>query len=127
MPNLLDIDLTPLYRRAGQDQAAVPGLLIARKPRRPARSREVDQLILHLALAGNATLPLDLQDKLLAELVKTYYDANGSVTTALRLTVEALNQLLLKRNLQSAGNQQMIGTLTLATLRGDQLYLARQV
>jgi hypothetical protein len=125
MPNLLDIDLLPLYRRAGQDQAIAPGLLVARKPRRPARSREADQLILHLALTGNATLPLDLQDKLLAELVKTYYDANGSVTAALRTTVETLNQLLLKRNLQSAGNQQMIGILTLATLRGDQLYLAQ--
>ena len=125
MANSLDIDLIPLYRRAGQDAPAVPGLLIANKPRRTARSREADQLILYLALTGNVTLPLDMTDRLLAELVRTYYDTNGSVTAALRSTAESLNQVLLKRNMQSAAGQQVIGLLTLATLRGDQLYLAQ--
>ena len=125
MANSLDIGLLPLYRRAGQDGPAVPGLLIANKPRRTARSRESDQLILYLALTGNVTLPLDLTDRLLAELVHTYYDTNGSVTAALRGTAESLNQVLLKRNMQSAAGQQVTGLLTLVTLRGDQVYLAQ--
>ncbi len=125
MTNSLDIDLLPLYRRYGQEQTAVPGLYAPRKPRRTARSREADQVIVYLSLSGNATLPLDLQDQLVGELVKTYYDTNGSVTAALRITAETLNQSLLKRNLQSAGGQQMIGLLSLAVLRGDQFYLAQ--
>jgi hypothetical protein len=126
MSNSIDLELLPLYRRAGQDQGAVPGLFVARKPRRCARSREADQLILYLAMTGNATVPLDLSEQLVNELVSTYYDTNGSVTAALRVTVEDLNQVLLKRNLQSSGSgQQTIGLLTLITLRGEQIFLAQ--
>jgi hypothetical protein len=125
MPESVDIDLLPLYRRAGQDQSILPGLQVARRPRRPARSRESDQLFLYLSLVGNVTVPLDLPDQLLVELAKTYYETSGSVTAALRITAETLNKLLLKRNMQSTGGQQTIGLLTLATLRGDQLYLAQ--
>ncbi len=125
MPNSVDIDLLPLYRRAGQDQSVLPGLLAARPPRRCARSREADQLIIYLTLTGNVTLPLDLTNQLLDGLVKTYYDTSGSATAALRVTADALNQKLLQRNLRSSSGQQTIGMLTLATLRAGQLYLAQ--
>ncbi len=126
MANSFDIDLLPLYRRAGQDQPVLPGLSAPRKPRRTARSREADQLVVYLALAGNATLPLDLHESLTNDLVKTYYDTNGSVTAALRIAAEALNQELLRRNLQSSGSgQQLIGLLSLAALRDGQFYLAQ--
>lgn len=121
----IDLDLLTLYRRAGQDQSAPPGLRVARKPRRPARSREADQLIIHLELTGNITLPLDLSDQILIELEKAYYETGGSVTTALRYTAEVLNQILLQRNLQSAGGNQVIGMLSLASRREGQLYLAQ--
>ena len=126
MANSFDIDLLPLYRRAGQDQPVMPGLAAPRKPRRTARSREADQLMVYLALTGNATLPLDLHESLINDLVKTYYDTNGSVTAALRISAEALNQELLRRNLQSSGSgQQLIGLLSLAAVRDGQFYLAQ--
>lgn len=125
MSDAVDLDLLTLYRRAGQDQSSPPGLLIASKPRRPARSREGDRLIIHLELTGNVTLPLELPEQILKELEKTYYETNGSVTAALRFTTEALNQILLKRNLQSAGGNQVVGLLTLVSLRGDQLFISQ--
>lgn len=126
MANPVDLQLLPLSRRAGQDQPTGSGLFVPRKPRRPARSREADQLLIHLALVGNATLPLDLGEQLTGELAQVYYDTSGSVTTALRATAEALNQALLKKNLQSSGSsQQTVGYLSLVTLRSEQIYLAQ--
>jgi hypothetical protein len=46
--NPLDINLLPLVRRAGQEQSSLPGLYAVNPPRRAARGRSDDQLILYL-------------------------------------------------------------------------------
>jgi hypothetical protein len=126
MPDLLDIDLLPVMRQGGLDRPGLPGLHVANRPRRAARSREDDQLILYMSLVGNISFPEEDQAQILAELSKTYYATSGAVTSALRLTADGLNQILLKRNLQNTGSsQQVLGLLSLVVLRGDQLFLAQ--
>lgn len=126
MATTFDLILMPLAREAGKDQNTFPDLYMAEMPRRPARGRGSDHLILYLTLTGNAPLSPGKQEQVLARLAQTYYKTSGSVTAALRTVAENLNQLLLDRNLRNASSgRQSIGLLTLLTLRGEQIYLAQ--
>ncbi|HWQ83993.1 MAG TPA: hypothetical protein VN363_05470 [Anaerolineales bacterium] len=126
MSQALDLHLFSLVRSAGQDQTEPSGLHVASPPRRAARSRKADQLVLHLSLAGNAPLAPAHQDQLLARLAQVYYQSSGSVTAALRSLAEALNKYLLERNLKNAGSgRQAIGLLSLVVFKENQLYLAQ--
>ncbi len=122
----LDINLLPLAREAGKDQSSLSGLLAAEPPRRQARGRTSDRLILYLTLAGNAPLSPGKQDQILERVAQAYYKTTGSVTAALRMVAETLNHYLLDRNLRNASSgRQAVGWLSLLALRGDQLYLAQ--
>jgi hypothetical protein len=122
----LDLHLLPIHRRGGQDQPDLPGLFTAEAPRRAARSRRADIIILHLVLTGTATLPPEAQTDLLESLADDYFASSGAVTTALRATVERLNQFLLDSNLASAGGGlQATGIFTALVLHGGQLYTAQ--
>jgi hypothetical protein len=126
MPVTLDLNLLPLVRQAGLDQTDLAGLHVAEPPRRAARSRGADHLVLYLTLDGNAPLSPGKQDQILERLAKTYYETPGSVTSALRTVADALNQFLLDRNLRNASSgQQAIGLLALTVFKDDQLYLAQ--
>jgi hypothetical protein len=126
MSDNLDLNLLTLSRLAGHDQAEQAGLHIVAPPRRPARSRKADQLILFLAQAGNAPLSAAHQEQLLAKLGQAYYQTSGSVTSAMRSLAEALNKFLLDRNLRNASSgRQAIGVLTQVVVRSRQLYLAQ--
>jgi len=125
MATSLDINLLPAARYAGRDYPELLSLHAAEPPRRTARGREADRLILYLAVAGNAPLPPGKQDQVLADLSKLFFETPGSVTAAMRRVAEELNRLLLDRNLHlTSSSRQGIGLLTQAVLRGSQLYLA---
>ena len=51
----LDLTLTPLYRTEGKEQASLPGLMPAMPPRKTARGREHDRLVVYLLLTGNTS------------------------------------------------------------------------
>lgn len=120
----MDLNLLSLARSAEQDLFDQPGLHIAAVPRRLARGRQPDRLILYFLLEGNAPLTTEQQDQILKRLAQTYYNTPGSVTAAMRSAAEGLNQYLLDRNLRGASSgQQSVGLLALVTLRNDRLYL----
>ncbi|MBN1148589.1 MAG: hypothetical protein JXA78_15120 [Anaerolineales bacterium] len=126
MSTSLDLNLLPVARYAGNDQPELLGLHVAEPPRRPARGRGDERLILYLAITGNAPLPPARRDQLLADLADLYYKTAGSATSALRAVADELNRVLLERNLRAVSSgRQGIGLLTQAVLRGDQLYLAQ--
>jgi hypothetical protein len=126
MATSLDLNLITIARQGGQELAELPGLSIAMPPRRPARSRGDDRLVMYLSLSGNAPLSEGRLEQVLSALAKKYYETPGSVTAALRAAAEALNQHLLDRNVGSAGSGlQSYGLLAMVVLRGEQLYLAR--
>lgn len=122
----LDLNILPIARHRGQDLSELPGLFIATPPRRPARSRQPDKLILFMSLAGNDLMPAEQQKQLLERLAQTYYRTPGSTTAAQRSVAEALNQHLLERNQRNASSgRQVIGLLGIITLRNDLLCLAQ--
>lgn len=120
-----DLDVLPINRRGGFDQSQLPGLHVAVPPRRAARGRAGDLLILLLTLKGNAPFASQQLTGTLESVAKTYYQTSGSVTAAMRAAAEGLNQSLLDRNLQSSSGLQSIGVLTLVVAHGDRLYVAQ--
>ncbi len=126
MPNVLDIDILPLFRRWGKDQPELPGFKAVARPRRAARGRETDQLVIYMDLSGSLDVSPEQQEQILTDLARTYYSTSGSITSALRDTAEALNNLLMRRNLQHTGSaHQVVGSLSLLVLRGEQLFLSQ--
>jgi hypothetical protein len=124
MSDSLDFILLPLVRKAGKDRATMPGLYATDPPRRTARGRASDYLILHLALEGNAPLSSSGLNKLLESLAEAYYNTSGSSTAAMRRVAEGLNEYLLKRNLNAASRGlQGTGMLTLGVIRYEHIYM----
>jgi hypothetical protein len=125
-PMLLDLNLFPLSRSNAEDQPGFPGVYMATPPRKTARGRERDRIILYFTLTGNAPLTDQQQEQLLARLAQTYYKTPGSITSAQRKCADALNQYLLDRNLRSSSSgRQGIGWLGIAVLREDLLTLGQ--
>ncbi len=126
MTTSLNLILLPLYRLNDRDQAELPGLKAAQAPRRPARGRSADLLVIHLALEGTAPLSAKGYDKLVSHLMDVYYRTPGSSTAAMRTIAEWLNEYLVERNQRGASrSMQSVGYLTLAVVRGTHLYLAQ--
>ena len=122
----MDLQLLPISRIGGKDQTSIPGLYAPDMPRRPARGRHADRLILYLEIAGSISISGENTQRLLTNLAKVYYKTPGSVTTAMRKVAEALNEKLLQLNMKSPdGGIQGAGILTILTLRGDDLFIAQ--
>jgi len=125
MSGTFDLNLLPLHRLAGQDQPELPGLYAVTPPRRTARGRDGDRLILYLTVTGNLSLAPEQRSKLLERLAQAFYKSAGTVTAAMKGVAETLNAALLERNLQNSNSgRQGIGMLTQIVLRAETVYLA---
>lgn len=124
MPKNFDLTLLPLYRLGGNELPSPPGLMALTAPRRTARSRDRDRLIVHLTLAGNATFSTVNYLQMTSRAADEFYQTPGSVTAALRAAAITLNGDLLERNMESSGQGLFsVGQLVLGVLRDEQLYL----
>lgn len=125
---LFDLTIFPLSLDAGQEQHELPGLFVASAPRKTARMRSQDILILLLNLTtpsgGPAAITAVQEQEILNRLSETYFTTPGSVTAGLRAVVTRLNDFLFGRNLGSGQGGQIIGVLNLASLHGNILTLA---
>ncbi|HET9905643.1 MAG TPA: hypothetical protein VFQ23_03360 [Anaerolineales bacterium] len=119
-----DLNILPIYRINGQESETLPGLLAVTPPRRTARGREKDSLILYIMLTGNATfLPPELM-QLNSQAAGIFYQSSGSLTSAMRKAAEHINTVLLERNLSTTGRgQYALAYLALASVRENQCTL----
>jgi hypothetical protein len=124
MSTAFDLNLLPVARYTGREYPELVGLFFSEPPRRAARGRNLDRLILYLVMEGNAPLPSNKRDQALEDLAKRFYATPGSITAALRKTTEELNTLLLERNRQLGGSRQGVGLLTQVVLREQQATIA---
>ncbi|NQU30564.1 MAG: hypothetical protein HQ525_07845 [Anaerolineae bacterium] len=124
MAKTFDLTLLPLYRHGGDELPSPPGLLVLTPPRRKARSREKDRLIVHLTLSGNASFSTVNYLQMTSRTAEEFYQTPGSVTAALRAAATTLNGDLLERNMTSSGQGlYTLGHLVLGALRGEQFYI----
>lgn len=122
----LDLTILPIVKSVKPEQPSLPGLHVASPPRRTARGRNRDHLLLYLSFSGNAPLGTEQTYELLSKLAQTFYKTSSSVTTAQRVVAESLNEFLLNRNLRSASSgQQVIGFFTQAVLRESSIHVAQ--
>ena len=126
MNSSLDLNLLLLAQQGDLVTSDLPDLYAVTPPRRTARGREADNLIIYLSMSGNSPLTTEAHKQLLEQLANKFYKTTGSLTAALRTVAEALNLYLLDRNLRStSAGRQGIGQLLLVALRQDTLYLVQ--
>ncbi len=118
----LDFTLTPIYRINGQDQSSLPGLMAAVPPRKAARGRDQDRLVVYLLLTGNAVFSTGEYVQFVSRAAVTFYETQGTLTSALRAAAESINKPLLERNMTTSGRgQYAVGSLALAAIRESQV------
>ena len=102
----------------------MPGLLAVTPPRKTARGREKDNLIVYLMLSGNAPLSnAELKD-LNNKASGLFYQSAGPLTSAMRKVTESINSALLERNRSTTGRgQYALALLVLAVVRESQCTL----
>ena len=115
-----DLNMFPFYRIKGQEWPTLPGLQAMEPPRRTARGRENDRLVIYLTFSGNDPFSSSEYNQTAAQMAKQFYQTAGSVTSAVRSVAESINQLLVDRNLRTTGKgQYIIGRMILGVLRGS--------
>ncbi len=128
---MFDLTIFPLSLEAGREQYELPGLLVSAAPRKAARMRAQDHLVLYCRLvttaAGGskaAALTPAQQQEILTRLAETYFNFSGSVTAGLRAVAARLNDFLLNRNLKASSEGQTAGMLNLVAIHGESLIVA---
>ncbi len=120
-----DLILLPL-RRESAASTGDGSVLATVAPKRPARGRASERLILHLAVRGNAPFSEEARKQLLNSLARMYFRSPGSATKATRAAIDALNKDLLERNMRtSRQGLRAVGLMNMLVIRNDRLYLAQ--
>jgi len=123
---MYDLNVIPIHLQQGEQLVSQSGLHAAAPPRRAARSRAEDMLILSLITSGSDASSQDVLHDWLERLAQDFYKTSGSVTAALRTLIETLNLTLMEKNLKSAGQGGAVtGALNLAAIHRHTLYLAQ--
>ncbi len=120
----LDLTLTPLYRVDGEDQPSLPGLMAAAPPRKVARGRDEDRLVVYLQLAGEGVLSSAQCIQSASRAAVAFYSTPGTITAALRAATESIHRPLHALNFSTpTAGRYVVGLLALVVLRGSQLTL----
>lgn len=119
-----DLNLLPIHRVNGRDYPDLPGLLAFSPPRKAARGREKDSLILYLMLSGNAEVSNAELEPIVSGAANAFYHSGGSLTSAMRKAAEHINGTLLERNLSTTSRgQYALGLLAITVVRETQCTL----
>ena len=120
----IDLNILSLSRLNGKEQDSLPGLMAFAPPRRAARGRTRESLLVSLSLSGNMPFTAEEYENLVKHAAATYHGTTGALTAALRAAAGSINDALLERNLSASGRgQYVIGSLTLASLRESQVII----
>lgn len=124
--NPFNLNFLSLYRVNGQEWPLLPGLLAQNPPKKTARGREHDRLVVYLTLAGNVAYSTSDYTQITGQVAETFYATPGSLTFALKAAVEALNTYLVDRNMKTTSKgQYSIGALVLCALRENSIFMVQ--
>ena len=123
---MYDLNILPIHLRQGRSLPDASGIQAFSPPRRAARGREEDVLILSLHFSDPAAISADLVQSWTENLSHTFFKTGGTVTAALRSLIETLNLTLLERNLRTASESLSVTcAVNLAVIRRRSLYIAQ--
>ncbi len=118
----LDLTLTPLYRLNGREQASLPGLMATTPPRKTARGRDQDRVVVYLIATGSGAVLTGETVQLASRAAVAFYETPGTTTAALRAAAESINKPLYERNVSGPGHgQYTAGMLAILAVREAQL------
>ncbi|MFW5713586.1 MAG: hypothetical protein ACOCYU_02835 [Brevefilum sp.] len=123
---MYDLTLIPIHTQQGRPLQHISGFKAAGPPRRAARSRSEDMLILSLIIQGNNSISPEMQTAWLERLSQVFFKTSGSVTSALRSLIETLNLTMMEKNLKLARDGGWSkGMINLAAVHRRSLYIAQ--
>ncbi len=123
---MYDLTLIPIHTQQGQPLEQLSGFRAASPPKRPARSRSEDLLILSLIIHGDTSVSANIQAGWLDRLSQVFFKTSGSVTSALRSLIETLNLTLMEKNLKLAQDGGWTtGAINLVAIHRRSLYIAQ--
>jgi hypothetical protein len=102
---------------------APPGSLVEVAPRKAARGRETDTFFTLVLPGGDEIAPAAFYEQMSNLAAEKYFTASGSVTAALRIVFNSLNDNLYEHN--NSEKHRYEASMICAVLRGADLYLAR--
>jgi len=123
---VLDLTVYQYNPSTQSNDPVMPGLFTGLPPRRVARGREGDRLVLYLTVSENESLPAETQREFLEKVTTLFYNTKGTVTIALKAIVEQINDRLLARNLRNSKDANpVVGLFQALVFHGDSIFLAQ--
>lgn len=123
---VFDINIFSIQYAQGKDLGDLAGLAALAAPRRAARGRSGDILLMMLLLASEAPFSAGNIRDYLSRQADWYFNTPGTVTNGIRTLVEAINKDLMTRNSRrTREGTRIAGHIQVAVLRRDLLYTTR--
>ena len=126
MAQMFEADVALIHIAGGAARlTAPPGALALTAPRRAARGRGDDFLLINLSLQSSRPVSPNYLDHLVRMAADAYYGTPGSVTSALREAAALVNDQLIDANQDEVEPTNYQGNLVCAVLRGKDLYFSQ--
>ena len=126
MAQMFEADIALIHIAGGAARlTSPPGTLALTAPRRTARGRGDDFLLLNLSLQSSRPVSPGYLDHLVRMAADAYYGTPGSVTSALREAAALVNDQLVDANQDESEPINYQGNLMSAVLRGKDLYFGQ--
>jgi hypothetical protein len=121
-----DLKLYSLNMINGVPQESTPGFFAATAPRRAARGRQDDGIIIHLDMRGDNSMPAPLLREWLVKLADVFFKTPGSVTSAMRAVIDLISIALVEQNLKLISDRDRQNAyLNLAVIHHNTLFIAQ--
>ena len=121
-----DLKLYSLNMINGVQQGSSPGFFAATAPKRAARGRQEDGLVIHLDMRSDNPMPDPLLREWLTKLADTFFKTPGSVTSAMRAVIDLISNSLVEQNLKLVSDRdRQSAYLNLAVIHHNTLFIAQ--
>ena len=123
---MYDLNILPIHLQQGRQLPDTGSLQAFSPPRRAARGREEDVLILSFSFNPVDEISAELKQTWHNHLAHIFYKTSGTVTAALRSLIETLNLTIMERNIKTAQEGIAVtGAVNLAVVHRHSLYVAQ--
>ncbi len=123
---MYDLNILPINLQQGRQRPDTGALRAFSPPRRTARGRDDDILILSLSFTPANGVSPELKQTWQDHLAHTFYRTSGTVTAALRTLIETLNLTIMERNVKTAQEGIAVtGAVNMAVVHRHSLYIAQ--
>lgn len=121
-----DLKLYSLNMINGVPQESTPGFFAATAPKRAARGRQEDGIVIHLDMRADNPMPAPLLREWLVKLADAYFKTPGSVTSAMRAVIDLISNALVEQNLKLISDRdRQSAFLNLAVIHHNTLFIAQ--